>query len=264
MKKTAAEQNSVKSSPTGMAGLVLDTLFAVTERPEGLSIRQIAEATENSRSSTHRILQSLARDGYVEQDGTGSYVIGSRLLLLAARIFGNVPVLQMTNSFMRDLVDEIHETCYLAVYTENQPFVTYVNRIESKHPIRFVQPIGVRIPLHAGAVGKAILAECPDFDLAGLELTRYTENTLVSMDKLKEELARIIKKGYATSVEERVEGVAGAAAVIRSAKRIIGALTVSVPTARVDSKSLDRIGQAVKKYADQLSATLTSAGVERI
>src|SRR5690606_14985877 len=109
---------------SGLVNMVVETLYALAERPEGSSIRSIAQDTGNSRSSTHRILQYLAKGGYAEQTENGSYVVGSRLLSLSARVFGVVPVLQIARSIMRDLVGKVGETCYLATYSDADDFCT--------------------------------------------------------------------------------------------------------------------------------------------
>jgi IclR family acetate operon transcriptional repressor len=252
------------SAAGGWVDLVTDTLYALTEQSSGSSIRAIAEQTNNSRSSTHRILQALARSGYAEQTEHGSYVAGRRLLTLAARVFGVVPVLQIAHSVMRHLVDEVGETCYLATYSQGDDYTTYVHRIESNHPVRFVQPLGVRLPLHAGAVGKAILAALPSFDLATLDLVVHTPQTLTSARALRANLDSVRRHGYATSVEERVAGVAGVAAAVRSGDGVSGAITVAIPTSRIPKDGLDSIGKLVREHAEELSSVLTSMGVERI
>lgn len=265
MNESESDADSGAASQAGMVGLVANTLYALTEGSEGLSIRQIADATSNSRSSTHRILQSLARAGYVTQNDSGSYVVGYRLLRLAARVFGAVPVLQIANLVMLHLVKEIRETCYLATYSEHEELLTYVHRVEGDNPVRFIQPLGVRMPMHAGAVGKAILAEFPDYDMSRLDMTSYTPRTLTTRAELRADLEHVRKKGYATSIEERVAGVAGAAAVIRSGEKVVGALTVSIPSSRIaHSKQLEAIGLKVKKHADELSNALTATGIEMI
>ena len=175
MKSETKESNTPDELPAqavGLVNLVVETLYALAERPEGSSIRAIAQQTGNSRSSTHRILQYLAKSGYAEQTRDGSYVVGSRLLSLSARVFGVVPVLQIARSIMRNLVEEVGETCYLATYSRGDTFCTYIHRVESAHLVRHVQPLGARIPLHAGAVGKAILAALPSFDFSSLDLGR--------------------------------------------------------------------------------------------
>ncbi|RJT26111.1 IclR family transcriptional regulator [Mesorhizobium waimense] len=248
----------------GLINLVADTLFALTEKSEGLSIRAIAQATDNSRSSTHRILQALSRSDFVQQSESGSYVVGPRMLMLAARVFGVVPVLQIAHVIMKDLVQELGETCYLATFSEADGHATYVHRIENDHPVRYIQALGSTIPLHAGAVGKAILAALPDFDLGKLDMKVYTPNTQSSLTELKASVALARKNGYATSIEERVVGVGGAAAAVRSGDRVIGALTVSVPKNRIPPDGLDKIGLCVSKHAEALSSMLTAIGVERI
>ena len=84
------------------------------------------------------------------------------------------------------------------------------------------------------------------------------------MRDLQANLEIVRQQGYATSIEERVIGVAGVASVVRSGNSVVGALTVSSPLSRVPRKGLDSIGVAVRRHADELSSALTSIGVERI
>ena len=125
---------------------VTDTLYALTQSSGVLSVRTIAEATGNSRSSTHRILQALAESQYAEQREDGGYTVGRRLVELAARVFGVVPVLKIVDDIMTGLVAEVGETCYLATYTEGETFATFVHRVESNHSVRHVQALGTQAP----------------------------------------------------------------------------------------------------------------------
>ncbi|MBZ9603239.1 IclR family transcriptional regulator [Phyllobacterium chamaecytisi] len=256
--------SDTESQAGGLINLVADTLYVVAEKSEGQSIRSIAQQTDNSRSSTHRILQALSRSEFVHQTERGSYVVGPRMLMLAARVFGVVPVLKIAQAVMRNLVEEVGETCYLATFSKDEGFATYVQRIETDHPVRYIQALGSTIPLHAGAVGKAILSGIPDFDYSRIKLDPYTANTPKTVDELKASVALAREKGYATSVEERVIGVGGAAAPVRSGTRVIGALTVSVPTTRIPPEGMDAIGERVREHANELSSMLTSIGAERI
>lgn len=261
------EQTAPESGPSqsvGLVNLVVETLYALAERPEGSSIRSIAQQTDNSRSSTHRILQYLAKSGYAEQTENGSYVVGSRLLALSARVFGVVPVLQIAQSIMRNVVQDVGETCYLAAYSPGDDFCTYIHRVEGSHLVRHVQPLGTRIPLHAGAVGKSILAAIHDFDFSKLDLVAYTSRTLTSVEDLRRSLEVVSRDGYATSYEERVMGVAGAASVLRSGDVVVGALTVSVPLSRVPPEGLEAVGRRVHAHAQELSQAMTAMGVHRI
>lgn len=242
---------------------IVEVLYALTSSSGLQSVRNIAEVTGNSRSATQRILRSLADTGYAEQREDGSYAVGPRLVELAARVFGVVPALKLADSMMSELVRDLGETCYLATYSQGDTFTTYIHRVESDQPVRHIQPLGVRLPLHAGAVGKAILSVA-NVNLDELELTRFTPQTPTSKTALKKEIERSRELGYATSFEERVIGVVGVAAPLVVGDAVVGGLTVAIPTSRVPKTGVDSIGKAVRKRAHELSLALTAMGVKRI
>lgn len=242
---------------------VTDTLFALTQGSGVVSVRTIAEATGNSRSSTHRILQTLAETGYAEQREDGGYTVGARLVELAARVFGAVPVLKIADSIMTQLVAEVGETCYLATYSPGEHFATFVHRVESDHLVRHVQTLGTRLPLHAGAVGKAILSVA-DLDPASLDLVSFTPRTPATLDALRADLETVREHGYAVSFQERVDDVDGVAAPVLSGDSVVGGLTVAIPVSRAPRDGLEAVGQAVRRHAGELSAALSAMGVKRI
>jgi IclR family acetate operon transcriptional repressor len=263
--RDAAERaNAREASPQALSRRVTEVLYALASGERGLSVRAIAELTGNSRSSTHRILQMLAEDGYAEQRHDSSYVVGPKLLQLAARVFGSVSIIRVADSIMLRLSAETGESCYLAAFSREDLFVTFIHRVDSDHPVRHVQPLGARIPLHAGAVGKAILAASPDIDLAQLELTQYTERTPRTLEALEADVRLARERGFAVSVEERVEGVAGVAAPLLSAGTVVGGLTVAIPVSRVPADGLDPVGEVVKGYAAELAAAMHAAGIKHI
>jgi IclR family acetate operon transcriptional repressor len=258
---TTDNTNEVKSAQA--VPRVMQTLFALSESASSLSVRAIADTIGNSRSSTHRILQSLAESGYAEQRQDGGYTVGPRLIELAARVFGAVPVLKMVDSVMTELVQEVGETCYLATYSRGENSTTFIHRVETDNPVRHVQALGTRLPLHAGAIGKAILAAA-DIDVGTLDLKSFTPRTLTTRAALGKELKRIREQGYATSIEERVVGRAGAAAALLSGNTVVGGLSISIPTSRLSKNGLDAIGKKVLKRANELSMALTAMGLKRI
>jgi IclR family transcriptional regulator, acetate operon repressor len=259
----ATVEEAVTSAPS-TARRVTDVLFALTESESGMSVRGIAERTDNSRSSTHRILQVLSEDGYAEQRADGGYVAGPKLVELGARVFGVVPILRYADELMRRLVLEVGETCYLATFNREELFATFVHRVESDQPVRHVQPLGSRIPLHAGAVGKAILVAADDIDLNSIELVRITPHTLTTRREFLKDLEASRARGYAVSYEERVEGIVGVASALTSGATVVGGLAVAIPKSRLPADGLERVGDAIRKYAAAISATLAAMGVKRL
>lgn len=262
MELTTADETV--SSPPSTARRVTDVLFALTESEDGMSVRAIAEKSENSRSSTHRILQVLSEDGYAEQRADGGYAAGPKLVELGARVFGVVPILRYADELMRRLVVDVGETCYLATFNREELFATFVHRVESDQPVRHVQPLGTRIPLHAGAVGKAILLAAPDIDPASVELVRFTPHTITTRREFLKDLEISRARGYAISREERVEGIIGVAAALTSGTTVVGGLTVAMPVSRSPKDGLEGVGETIRKYAGAISAALTAMGVKRL
>lgn len=259
----AESNDSEKTTAVSISQRVTDTLYALTQNAGPISVRTIAECTGNSRSSAHRILQTLAESGFAEQRPDGSYSSGSRLVELAARVFGSVPVLKIADSIMTDLVAEIGETCYMATYVPGEMSATFVHRVESNHVVRHVQSLGTRIPLHAGAVGKAILS-VSDIDLDELSLVAFTAQTPTTKAKLHREVEIARRNGYATSASERVADVMGVGSPLTSGGTVVGGLTVAIPTSRVPASGTEAIGRIVRKHAMDLSAVLTAMGIKQL
>ncbi len=243
---------------------VLDVLDALTQSSDGMSVRGISEHIGSSRSSIHRILKSLSGDGYVEQKPDGGYVIGIRMVELGARVFRVVPLLRYADESMRRLVSRVSETTYLATFDRESLFATFVHRVESTRAIRHVQPLGMRIPLHAGAIGKAILFADPSIRLEDLPLTAITPHTLVDLEALRLDLDESRERGYALSRQERVEGIIGVAAPVTSGDVVVGGLAVSAPLAHESAINIGNVGTLVKECAADLSRTLLAMGVSRI
>lgn len=242
---------------------IVEVLYALTASSGLQGVRTIAELTGNSRSATQRILKSLAEAGYAEQRSGGRYAVGPRLVELSARVFGVVPILKLANAVMTELVREVGETCHLATYTEGDLFTTFIHRVETDHPIRHVQALGVRLPLHAGAVGKAILSRAP-VSLDAITLTRYTAQTITSKSALRAEMKQARRQGFAISREERVAGVVGVAAPLLSGNKVVGGLTVAIPVSRMPREGLEGIGKLVLSRARELSAALAATGPGRV
>lgn len=231
---------------------VTAVLYALTEPGEGLSVRAVAERTATSRSAAHRILQALVDEGYAVQGAGGRYVAGPKLLQLAARAFTGTSAIQLADSIMNGLVDEVGETAYLGSFLPEEKAVTFVHRVECTHPLRYIQPLGVPLPLDRGAIGKAILADAVKNPDLGIGVDAGTE--------LAKDLEEIRERRYAVSFAERVQGVTGIASAVHARGMVVGGLTLAVPTVRLPRDQIGEIGEIVVRYADQISGALAALG----
>lgn len=239
---------------------VLTLLCSLAESENGASVRAIAQQTGVSRSAAHRTLQIMAEEGFVTKDEqTSRYIVGHRLIQVAARVLSGSSLVGLADGVMARLVHATGETAYLAMFVPNEKFSTFVHRVECSKPLRYVIQVGMKLPLHTGAAGKAILAACDEMASGQLDLLVSTSVSPEALPRLKEELKVIRGRGFATSIEEQLEGAAGVAAPVYTSKYVAGALTLTVPVNRIPDAGLETLGPFVREAAQELSGLLENS-----
>ena len=127
--------------------------------------------------------------------------------------------------------------------------------------MRVVSRLGLHMPTHATAAGKALVGFDSEEELRkrfGKELSRYTENTFRSFDDLLRDLEKMRERGYATDLEEFEDGLRCIAAPVRDyTRKVIGAVSVSGPANRMTDERIEQtIAPAVVRSGKELSARL--------
>jgi DNA-binding IclR family transcriptional regulator len=131
------------------------------------------------------------------------------------------------------------------------PDVVYLAKRESVHPLRLFSAIGRRLPAHATALGKALLAQYPDDDVARRlpnPLAALTAHTLTDPTALRADLAAARAAGYAVDREENSEGIICVAVAVPAARPDgvpVDAISVSVPMSRHSASLQQRIAAAL-------------------
>jgi IclR family acetate operon transcriptional repressor len=137
---------------------------------------------------------------------------------------------------MESLARQSNESVSLGVL--NAGSVLFVQRIESPNILRADIRLGSRMPLHASASGKALLAAMSDDQVAVLlpeSLPTTARRTVRQLPVLLTELRDVRQRGYATQDEEFVDGIAALAApVYDTSGRVLAALSIAGPSARFD------------------------------
>jgi len=193
-----------------------DILFLMAENGE-TSIAELARAIGSSGSVIHRILIALTRKGLVEQrPDTERYMLSWAVLRLSNALVGRSSLLTAALPFMSEIRDLTGETVCLGMRIGFDRIA--IEQVEGKHELRWVANIGARLPLYAGATGKVLLAFMsePDLDiyLAKTKLTKLAARTITDRNGLKREVAKIRADGYATSMDDRLDGLGGISAPI--------------------------------------------------
>lgn len=249
---TSAER--AERGPDRTVERVIKMLDLLAEgRPEGTGVRSSAESTGLSKSAVQRLLQSLTDLDVAEKLPSGRYVAGGRFAQWAGSSALQSMALSAADHEMQAMVRQYGETVYLTRYLPAAREAVFIHVVESETPLRYRLPLGLRIPLHAGAAGKAILAHLGEDVIDEITLSRFTDRTIVKKAELKAELALIRGRGYAVSRGERIEGAGGIAAAYWRNGILTGSITMTVPQQNLDEQRCAQLGNAAKKAAETVS-----------
>lgn len=246
----------VKSAARTVA--LLELLAARGDRPARLD--ELAGELGVPRSSMYQLLQTLVGCGWVRSDTTGSlYGIGIRALHTGTSYLDSDPRVRVVRPCLDEASDALGETIHLARL--DGPNVVYLATRESHEYLRTISRVGRRIPAHAGALGKALLAERPDdrLPLPDGPLAALTGNTHTERGTLLADLARTRERGYSIDREETVPGIAGFGFALRYDTPAIDAISCSVPVARLSEEHGARIVAVMRETRTKIESALSPA-----
>jgi DNA-binding IclR family transcriptional regulator len=244
--------------------VTLKLLDALASEESGISVLDIARKISFSKSTTHRALQILEKEKFAEKDLlTSRYRRGPKMLDLAFNFISNFDIRNLAHPILQEIVNQVNETVYLCIYTQNHLF--FIDMVECSHPIRYINPMGRRPYMHAGAAGKAVLAHLPPEridQIIAKGLPAFTPNTITDPERLKDELKKIRADGYAYSNSEFIKGGVAIAAPITDADSIvIGCVNLIIPLDRFDEAKKEFFINLVKDSTRKISELLAKSHI---
>ena len=240
---------------------VLRILEVMAEGGGAARLQDIAGAVGLPASTALRFISTLMVEGYAEQDPeTLRYSLTFRLCRIAEQIRRGHQLRDIVHPELERLARACGESACLAV--EEAGEVVYVDVAEGPESIlKTLQRIGKKAPLHSTGVGKTLLLDRTDEELKALGgsagLVPLTPHTIVSRDRLLEELRQVRREGFAIDDEECELGVRCVAAPVRDhTGRVVCSISVSGPVNRMTDSALKAAGKAVRASAQTLSRRL--------
>lgn len=215
-----------------------ETLFDIVEfvqREGGATVTATADDLGYAKSTVHRHLVTLRDRGYAVKEGE-TYHVGLRFLDLGEHARNRQRASQLARQKVEELATETEERAQFIV--EEHGDAVYIHRAHGEHAVRTAPGIGKRIPLHATAAGKAILASMPESELFRnielIQFERLTDGTITTEEQLLEELEAVRERGYAFNMQENIDGLRAVGVPIHTPDDgVVGALSVSGPTHRL-------------------------------
>lgn len=251
------------------ASRALDILEFLTENPEGFTLSELSRRLGVPKSSLLALLRTFTERGYLEHEPTGLYHLGPRALELGLRPPYRRELPALAGPALVALAEKSGESVFLGVVAHTPPEVVYVDKVESRHRIRYSAELGERRPLYCTAPGLAIFAFLPQAErdrlLDTLDLTPHTERTVTDRRALRARLDAVRRAGVAVAVDEFIAGAASVAAPVFDRQGSpVATCSVIGPTPRIVARR-DELSAAVRAAADAISRRLgfTAGGPAR-
>lgn len=200
-----------------------------------LALAEIARRADLPPSTAHRLVGELVRLDALRRGPDGRYEIGRRMWEIGLLAPVQQDLRELALPHLQDVHRTTGETVHLAV--RDGLHSLYVERIVARTSTPVLSRTGARLPLHATAVGKVLLAHSqPDVVREALRgPRRVTTRTIVEPGRLSRELSEVRRRGFARTAEEMTAGAWSVAVpIVLSDGRVVAALGVVVGNGRRD------------------------------
>jgi DNA-binding IclR family transcriptional regulator len=235
-------------------GKTLAILLSFTVERTTLAFSELQQSTALPKATLHRLVADLQAARLLEKVGS-RYRLSRLVFELGMRASVERSLIEVATPFLEDLYERTHETVHLGVREDNE--VVYIVKMGGHQQAAAPSRLGGRMPLHATAIGKALLAHAPAETLdqiLGSALPRSAPRTITSADVLRRQLNEVIERGVAFEYEESAVGIVCVAApVLDVVDEVVAAVSVTGPINRFQPA---RHASAVHAAAAGIAATL--------
>lgn len=226
-----------------------------------LNLSDLGRRLNLSPSTTHRLLTTLQRQGFIEQDeSNGKYRLGLMLFKLGSLVQQGMNLRMQSVISLRRLMRRTSETSYLCVMDGDEALC--IDRVEGDHQVRVLAlDVGGRLPLNCGGAPRVLLAHMSDEQTEAFmkrrAFPRLTPHSLTQPDQIWQDIAQTREQGYTFSVEDVIEGVAAIGAPIRDhSRQVIGAISIAGILPHFDEDNRVTLIQFVREEAEAISINM--------
>jgi IclR family KDG regulon transcriptional repressor len=191
----------------------VDKTFAILDllatSKESLGVSEITRALNYNKSTVFNISHTLADLGILKQAPDNKFSLGIKFYLLGRASRIGSEIISTIHPYLELINQKTHLSVFLGVRSATHAII--VDKVDAAFEIKISSEIGMRLPLLAGAGGKAMLSRMSEKEIDRLlsknGLQRYTRHTVVDKIKYKKMLKRTRREGFAVDKEEYIEGI---------------------------------------------------------
>ena len=238
----------------------LTILELLADSRSGLTLPEIAHRLELPKSSVHCLLVTLERHRYLHRrEQTNRYLFGSKLFSLGNMALSNLELREVAAPRMRELAESTHLTVHLGILEKHEAVL--IEKAEPPGVSKLATWLGKRMDVHCTGIGKALIAYLSEAELDRLVseqgLPRHNDSTIVSLRKLKHQLAQVRRLGYSTDDEEDEIGFRCVGCpVFGSDGKVGAAVSISGSTSQVREDNSPGLVREIMGTARSISAAL--------
>ena len=229
----------------------------IAQNPQGLTIQEMVNALNHSKTSVYRIVCSLEELGYLlKNEETNSFTITKKLFKVGLSSLGTTTILEHAYEPMRRLRDELRETVVLGTLMGTR--IIILEQVIGSHHFSFILKPGVGVCIHASAPGKAMMAYLGEEErteiLSKIEFTPFTDKTIRNAEEYLKELEQVRGCGYGLDMGEELTGVRCIGApVFNQAGKAVATIWITGPAERISDEAIKSYGQHVVSCAMKIS-----------
>jgi IclR family transcriptional regulator, acetate operon repressor len=257
---TAAESHSGAAKSAQRA---LDVLVLLSRRLRPLPTMVIARELGIPKSSTHHLMNTMRDRGFVTYfEADHAWGLGTIVFDIGSSYLRSAPLQRLGRPILEQLTDSLGETTHLAML--HGADVVYIDKeLAGPHAPQLITEVGLRLPAHLTAVGRAILGSLPGAQVRAIfahqALVRRTHHGPRSLKNLLGELGEVRAAGYAVEHEMVTPGISCVAAPIFSSEGMpVAALGVTMATTRCGEARVQQLVGELVAAARRLSSAIGS------
>jgi DNA-binding IclR family transcriptional regulator len=235
-------------------------LSAVMNHDGTITLSALSEALGLNKTTVFNLAESLVVLGFLDRaTQPKGYRLGLRCLELGRHVTKTLPILEISQPFLRELCRATRETVNLAVPYLHEGII--VEALQSQQAVRATAYAGARTNYHSSACGKAMLAYFPEeqrqwiYKSTGLQ--RMTEHTICDPRVLEKELAEVRRNGFATDRQENEIGAyCIGMPIFGPFDQVVGGISVSGVIHRMTPEFVAEIVELLRQATREISRTL--------
>jgi DNA-binding IclR family transcriptional regulator len=250
----------MSSSTVKSAERLLDVLELLSAHTKPVPTLTIARECAIPKSSAHHLLNVMrARSFVTYYEAERAWGLGVAAFEIGSAYLRSGPLQRLGRHLLTELTERTGETSHLAVLHGAE--VLYIDKEQPVGTVALVTEVGVRLPAHLTAVGRAILAELSEVQVRALyadqPLIRRTGRGPATVDALLHDLDEVRGRGFAFDDQMVTPGISCLAAPVYSHEHVpAAAIGVTFVSAQRSESDVQLVGELVCEMSARLSKNL--------